>query len=1032
MDEVKLKQIAGQHGETYEGYFLMVDTDHTGIIQAAPAAKFLMKSGLSDVILSRIWDLSDPNGRGCLDKLGFYTALKLIALTQNGEQMKVANLAMETKAPKLGEIPNNIKQMINRVQCIPVGTIDWSIQPQDRVKYEGIFESLNPENGIIPGNKVRGKLMESKLPLEILGRIWDLADQDKDGSLDKHEFVVAWHLVVIALGRRIVPDKLPPVLHKTAKPSTDEFVAVFPDRISPPPAVPPLPAVLQKQGVPGRPPVPSQPASASLIDIGGPLLSSSQIVPPTTEWVVTTMQKLRYDEIFEKSDQDHDGLVSGGEIKDVFLKSGLPTKVLAEIWNLCDTSSCGKLTREQFALAMWMVERKQKENIDPPKQLAPNMIPPSLRPKVVVPPPTMAASAISAPLISGLPPSTMPLIPDDPPQPTYSNPELQMISEDIQKLAKERRQLELEVAQKEADIKIKGGEVRSLESELKTLAATLKQLEYQKGEAQKRIDDLRSQVDKVREQCHKQEEVLKETESEVDIKRAELQKLKEEEQELQKESDDSQRKLELLSRILQDTQLQISQVKAMLTQLEETKRQMTDSLALCKAAIEQNDPGSVPDYSLNLEPELHDAKKLLEDKPDPTLSPEKPAPVASNVSNNGFQERFDTNDSWDTPATGGFGFDDSFSNSFTPKPAATANDPFAPAAGTTTTKSDAFDPFASLHAPKTAAEAMALTPSPSRPGPPGRPESPSPALPPKKAKPMRPPPPRPAQGPTRSKSPASDAFGDSFSGNSSGFANFADFDNKQIHISSQVQMSSSQLRMPSPSPVQVTSQTLPHQKTSQKTGDNPFSDDPFKNYRYEDVFNIEDPFADEGPAVKETFPEPTTIDITNNNNNNIQDFFKTLPNRPTNFFDDFDDDFTSKTLSNGNSKKKSNTTNSDPFGDKKFSSGTLINNNSTGFNDNFNPKNMFGDDPFKMDSSVKSSKNSSGFGDFDDNFNTSSPIKKETKPEKRNSLNKGYAKPNIKPRPPQDTSHISKQDFSDDQKFLDDIAVAIERSKLEK
>lgn len=32
--------------------------------------------------------------------------------------------------------------------------------------------------------------MDSKLPLETLGKIWDLADQDKDGMLDRHEFIV--------------------------------------------------------------------------------------------------------------------------------------------------------------------------------------------------------------------------------------------------------------------------------------------------------------------------------------------------------------------------------------------------------------------------------------------------------------------------------------------------------------------------------------------------------------------------------------------------------------------------------------------------------------------------------------------------------------------------------------------------------------------------------------------------------------------------------------------------------------------------
>lgn len=45
---------------------------------------------------------------------------------------------------------------------------------------------------------------------------------------------------------------------------------------------------------------------------------------------------------------------------------------------LCDTNQSGKLTLEQFALAMWMVERKQK-GIDPPQVLTANMVPPSMR-----------------------------------------------------------------------------------------------------------------------------------------------------------------------------------------------------------------------------------------------------------------------------------------------------------------------------------------------------------------------------------------------------------------------------------------------------------------------------------------------------------------------------------------------------------------------------------------------------------------------------------------------------------------------------
>lgn len=84
--------------------------------------------------------------------------------------------------------------------------MDWTIKPAEREKYEKLFDSLQPLNGLIPGNKVsiywlgkfrlncflfkvKGVLMDSKLPLETLGKIWDLADQDKDGMLDRNEFI---------------------------------------------------------------------------------------------------------------------------------------------------------------------------------------------------------------------------------------------------------------------------------------------------------------------------------------------------------------------------------------------------------------------------------------------------------------------------------------------------------------------------------------------------------------------------------------------------------------------------------------------------------------------------------------------------------------------------------------------------------------------------------------------------------------------------------------------------------------------------
>lgn len=49
-------------------------------------------------------------------------------------------------------------------------------------------------------------------------------------------------------------------------------------------------------------------------------------------WVVNATDKARFDEIFQKLDTDFDGYVSGFDVKDMLLQSGLPQNVLAHIW----------------------------------------------------------------------------------------------------------------------------------------------------------------------------------------------------------------------------------------------------------------------------------------------------------------------------------------------------------------------------------------------------------------------------------------------------------------------------------------------------------------------------------------------------------------------------------------------------------------------------------------------------------------------------------------------------------------------------
>ena len=55
------------------------------------------------------------------------------------------------------------------------------------------------------------------------------------------------------------------------------------------------------------------------------------------------LRRDRYKALFEQTDNDKDGFISGVEIKNVFLQTGLPQNILAHIWNLCDMRQVGDL-----------------------------------------------------------------------------------------------------------------------------------------------------------------------------------------------------------------------------------------------------------------------------------------------------------------------------------------------------------------------------------------------------------------------------------------------------------------------------------------------------------------------------------------------------------------------------------------------------------------------------------------------------------------------------------------------------------------
>lgn len=51
----------------------------------------------------------------------------------------------------------------------------------------------------IAGRAAKEHMVKSKLPNSVLGKIWKLADVDKDGMLDSDEFALANYLINLKL-----------------------------------------------------------------------------------------------------------------------------------------------------------------------------------------------------------------------------------------------------------------------------------------------------------------------------------------------------------------------------------------------------------------------------------------------------------------------------------------------------------------------------------------------------------------------------------------------------------------------------------------------------------------------------------------------------------------------------------------------------------------------------------------------------------------------------------------------------------------
>ena len=207
---------------------------------------------------------------------------------------------------------------------------------------------------------------KARLPNEILGKIWNLADTEQRGALSLPEFIIAMHLLASFRSRSMtaIPATLPPGLYEAAarrgQATGRNLSGQWPGDIV---------------GIPRQ-----LTGSAASPDGSPGFNSPAQSLQTGDGWAIDKSEREKYYAYFSKLDVQNRGHISGEQAVLFFSDSRLSEEVLASIWDLADVNSDGQLNQAEFAVAMHLIRQQRTKGAPPlPATLPLNLIPPSMR-----------------------------------------------------------------------------------------------------------------------------------------------------------------------------------------------------------------------------------------------------------------------------------------------------------------------------------------------------------------------------------------------------------------------------------------------------------------------------------------------------------------------------------------------------------------------------------------------------------------------------------------------------------------------------
>ncbi|KAF8184982.1 hypothetical protein K438DRAFT_1766106 [Mycena galopus ATCC 62051] len=383
--------------------FAHADPQKLGALTGEVAVKVFGGANLSPTVLGEIWQIADEANNGWLSQKGVAIAVRLMGHAQKGEKVTAALLSKPGPLPTITGITPVVAHgtgasSASRAKSPQPGLPQFT--PQDRAKFQNMFLKSGPgPDGLLSGEKAQEVFVKSKLPNETLGLIWNLADTQDRGQLDSTDFAIGMYLIQATMTGQLasIPNVLPPGFYQqvaggpassirshTTGGSYSPLVSSFSQSSAPPRSnIQPQytgASMLQPQATgpwsskPAVPPhLPARPSASSPSAMGSGAFGVAQ-----PAWDVTPAEKAAADRWFDNLDTQQRGFIQDDVAVPFMLESKLSGEDLALIWDLADMNNDGKLTRDGFAIAWYLIQKKLK-GVPIPTSLPQSLIPPSMR-----------------------------------------------------------------------------------------------------------------------------------------------------------------------------------------------------------------------------------------------------------------------------------------------------------------------------------------------------------------------------------------------------------------------------------------------------------------------------------------------------------------------------------------------------------------------------------------------------------------------------------------------------------------------------